>query len=191
MKRFSFSPLSSLPRLALVFALGAPLMVASARADDAQAPAHTAWAEAVRQALAGRMHHVIEAGRERMARTEYGVASWYGRKFHHRGRTSDGDVFTGTEMTAAHPTLPFGTKVRVTSEDTGRSVVVTVNDRGPFNSRIIDLSRAAAAKLGMMGSGVAHVTVSPLNTAEVAQAQEGDTSAQAVAAAATGSAGTR
>jgi len=164
----------------------APAIAATAP-QDGDAAVHTPWADSVRKALSVRMHKAIQAGRDGVARTEYGVASWYGRRFHHAGRTSSGATFTGSEMTAAHPTLPFGTKVRVTSEETGRSVVVTVNDRGPFNSRIIDLSRAAAASLGMMGSGTAHVTVAPINTPEVAQAAAGDTSAQAVAAARTGS----
>jgi len=159
-------------------------------AAPAEPTAHTPWADSVRKALAEHMHKAIQAGRARVASTEYGVASWYGRRFHHARRTSSGEAFTGAEMTAAHPTLPFGTKLLVTSEDTGRSVVVTVNDRGPFNSRIIDLSRAAAVKLGMMGSGTAHVTVAPVNTTEVAQAAAGDTSDQAIAAAQTGVAAT-
>ncbi|GBR55040.1 lipoprotein [Gluconobacter sphaericus NBRC 12467] len=83
----------------------------------------------------------------------------------------------------------------MTSQDTGRSVVVTVNDRGPFNSRIIDLSHAAAAKIGMLGAGTAHVTIAkmtdiapPLHPAtepEVAEADPSDTSAQAIQAAGT------
>jgi len=88
-----------------------------------------------------------------------GLASWYGGKFHGR-LTSSGEVFDTNEMTAAHRQLPFGTMVRVTNLDNGRSTVVKINDRGPFvEGRIIDLSRAAAEALDMLGSGVARVSL--------------------------------
>lgn len=88
-----------------------------------------------------------------------GIASWYGGKFHGR-LTSSGEVFDTNEMTAAHKTLPFGTLVRVTNLDNGKTAVVKINDRGPFvEGRIIDLSRAAADALGMVGIGVARVTL--------------------------------
>jgi rare lipoprotein A len=88
-----------------------------------------------------------------------GIASWYGGKFHGR-LTSSGEVFDTNEMTAAHRTLPFGTIVKVTNQDNGRSAVVKINDRGPFvEGRIIDLSRAAAEELDMVGQGVAHVSL--------------------------------
>ncbi|MGA2974230.1 MAG: septal ring lytic transglycosylase RlpA family protein [Spirochaetia bacterium] len=88
-----------------------------------------------------------------------GVASWYGGKFHGR-LTSSGEVFDTNDLTAAHKSLPFGTIVKVTNLDNGRSVVVRINDRGPFvEGRIIDLSRAAAEALGMLGLGVAHVSL--------------------------------
>ena len=74
---------------------------------------------------------------------------------------ASGGRFNPNAMTAAHKTLPFGTKVRVTNRNNGRSVVVTINDRGPYvGGRIIDLSRAAASAVGMTGSGVAPVSVS-------------------------------
>jgi len=86
-----------------------------------------------------------------------GHASWYGGKFHGR-RTSNGDVFNMNGLTAAHRTLPFGTKLLVMNRRTGDSCVVQVNDRGPFvDDRIIDLSRGAAEKLNMLSSGVAMV----------------------------------
>ena len=79
---------------------------------------------------------------------ETGIASWYGSKFHGR-RTSNGDVYNMYAMTAAHKTLPIPTYVRVTNQENRRSVIVRVNDRGPFHeSRIIDLSYVAALKLG-------------------------------------------
>jgi rare lipoprotein A len=86
-----------------------------------------------------------------------GPASWYGPGFHGR-KTASGETFNSNDMTAAHRTLPFGTKVRVTNSRTGKSVIVRINDRGPFiRGRIIDLSRAAAGKIGMVSSGHAAV----------------------------------
>lgn len=86
-----------------------------------------------------------------------GQASWYGPKFHGR-KTSDGSRFDMEKMTAAHKTLPFGTKLLVMNRKTGDSCVVSVNDRGPFiGNRVLDLSRGAARKLNMLGAGVAMV----------------------------------
>lgn len=90
---------------------------------------------------------------------ETGYASWYGGKFQGR-QTASGEIFDTNKLTAAHKTLPFGTEVEVTNLDTGKSVQVRINDRGPFvEGRIIDLSRAAAAEIGMMGTGIAPVKV--------------------------------
>jgi rare lipoprotein A len=92
-----------------------------------------------------------------------GMASYYGRQFDGR-RTASGETFDMTEMTAAHRTLPFGTKVRVTNADNGRSVVVRINDRGPFSGgRLIDVSRAAAQRLGLIASGHGRVTLKLLD----------------------------
>lgn len=86
-----------------------------------------------------------------------GSASYYAAKFHGR-RTASGERFDNGEMTAAHRTLPFGTRVRVTNPANGRSVVVRINDRGPFTrGRLIDVSRAAAEELGLVARG--HATV--------------------------------
>lgn len=91
-----------------------------------------------------------------------GVASWYGKKFHGR-KTANGELYDMHAMSAAHKTLPLPTMVRVTNLDNGRSVVVRVNDRGPFvKSRIIDLSYAAAMALGYDQKGTAHVRVQTL-----------------------------
>jgi len=88
-----------------------------------------------------------------------GIGSWYGRKFHGQ-KTSIGEVYDMFAMTAAHPTLPLPSYVRVTNLANGKSVVVRVNDRGPFlHERVIDLSYAAAWKLGYIGSGSAMVEV--------------------------------
>jgi len=90
---------------------------------------------------------------------EKGLASWYGRKFHGR-RTSSGEIYDMFKMTAAHKTLPLPSYLRVTNTANNKSVIVRVNDRGPFHSdRIIDLSYAAAAKLEML-HGVGEVEVS-------------------------------
>ena len=86
-----------------------------------------------------------------------GHASWYGGKFHGR-RTSDGSTFDQDALTAAHRSLPFGTKLLVMNRKTGDTCVVSVNDRGPFvNDRVIDLSKGAAKRLNMLSSGVAVV----------------------------------
>ena len=89
--------------------------------------------------------------------TGQGSASYYAAKFHGR-RTASGEPFNNNAMTAAHRTLPFGTLVRVTNPSTGASVVVRINDRGPFTrGRMIDVSRAAAEQLGLVQRG--HATV--------------------------------
>ena len=88
-----------------------------------------------------------------------GKASWYGPGFHGR-RAANGSLFNQFAMTAAHKTLPFGTLVRVTNKANGKQCVVKITDRGPFcGGRVIDLSRKAAESLGMLGSGVASVSL--------------------------------
>jgi rare lipoprotein A len=96
------------------------------------------------------------------ADVQKGLASWYGPEFHGKV-TSNKEIYDMHDLTAAHPTLPFGTYVKVTNLDNGRSVVVRINDRGPFvKGRIIDLSYAAATKLGMSGAGVVPVVIEVL-----------------------------
>jgi rare lipoprotein A len=91
-----------------------------------------------------------------------GVASWYGPGFHGK-LTASGEPYNMYEMTCAHKTFPMGTKLRVTSVQNGKSVVVTVNDRGPYVAgREIDLSYAAAKKLEIIGPGTAKVEIEPL-----------------------------
>ncbi len=88
-----------------------------------------------------------------------GKASYYADKFHGR-KTSSGELFDNNKMTAAHKTLPFGTIVKVTNLSNNKSVIVKINDRGPFVAgRIIDLSHAAAEAIGMIGAGVVEVLV--------------------------------
>ena len=95
---------------------------------------------------------------------QVGPASYYG-KAHHGKRTASGERFNMYAMTAAHRTLPFGTKIRVTNEDTGKSIIVTVNDRGPYHGRrILDLSQEAARQLGMIKRGVGKVTIERIDS---------------------------
>ncbi len=97
--------------------------------------------------------------------TERGQASWYGGKFHGR-QTASGEIFDKGEMTAAHRTLPFGTVLRVTNEDTGRQALVRINDRGPFaRGRILDCSERAADELGFRLAGTAKVKIETLGRA--------------------------
>jgi len=91
-----------------------------------------------------------------------GTASYYG-KAHHGKRTASGERFNQNALTAAHRTLVFGTRVKVTNLDNGRSVVVRINDRGPFGrGRLIDVSKAAAEQLNMLRSGTARVRLEGL-----------------------------
>lgn len=100
-----------------------------------------------------------EGAEERGAGPAVGLASFYGRKFHGR-RTASGERYDMHAFTCAHRTAPFGTRLRVTDLETGRSVVVVVNDRGPFvRGRVVDVSLAAARALGMVSRGVTRVRI--------------------------------
>jgi rare lipoprotein A len=110
------------------------------------------------QAQDGRIAYAVEEG----------IASWYGPSFDGL-RAASGEIFDSGQLTAAHRTLPFGTKVRVRRLDSPRSIVVRINDRGPFvESRIIDLSYAAAQSLGMTDPGMARVALEILDIPETA-----------------------
>lgn len=97
-------------------------------------------------------------GHARSATAGAGVASWYGAEQGGR-RTASGERYDPTALTAAHNTLPFGTLLKVTSLATGRTVTVRINDRGPGHGRLIDLSEAAARRLGTRACGLAPVTI--------------------------------
>jgi rare lipoprotein A len=100
------------------------------------------------------------AAEETKPPVQSGAASWYGPGFHGK-RTANGETFNTNDLIAAHKTLPFGTQLRVTNERTGKSVVVRINDRGPYaHGRVIDLSKAAAEAVGI--SGVGQVTLAAL-----------------------------
>ena len=104
----------------------------------------------------GKRYHTLPSSKGFMER---GIASWYGTKFHGR-KTSNGETYDMYAMSAAHTRLPLPTYVRVTNLENGRQVVVRVNDRGPFHeNRVIDLSYAAASRIGMLGKGTALVEI--------------------------------
>lgn len=106
--------------------------------------------------------------------SQRGVASWYGSKFHGQ-RTASGERYDMYKMTAAHPTLPIPSYVRITNLDTGSHVVVRVNDRGPFIAgRLIDVSYTAALKLGMLKKGSQHVQVDRILESGSGAAAPGD-----------------
>ena len=108
---------------------------------------------------------VALAGADTQPALQRGLASWYGAQLHHR-RTASGERFDMHALTAAHPWLPFGSQVCVRSLITGKTVVVRINDRGPHAAnRIIDLSRAAAQALGMLGRGTKPVALTALKNA--------------------------
>jgi rare lipoprotein A len=116
------------------------------------------------QGVAGKPNAKVEnyEGSEVGVKQINGRASWYGPGFHGR-RTANGERYNQYGYTAAHRTLPLGTKVRVTNVRNGKSVVVRINDRGPFiGGRVIDLSAGAAKAIGMIGSGVAQVRIEVL-----------------------------
>ena len=117
--------------------------------------------------VAGRRYYVLGSAKGFKQR---GIASWYGKKFHGR-KTSSGEIYNMHAMTAAHKTLPIPVYVRVKNLSNNRSIVVKVNDRGPFISgRIIDLSYAAAQKLDIVGTGTARVEINTLAAGQSASA---------------------
>lgn len=128
----------------------------------------------------GTTYHVLSSAK---GYDKVGIASWYGRKFHGY-RTSSGEPYDMYHFTAAHRTLPLPTYARVTNLENGKSVVVRINDRGPFNpDRIIDLSWAAAVRLDMAKQGTAKVRVEALSAPADAPDQPGNMSTAVRAAA--------
>lgn len=110
--------------------------------------------------LFGKRYHVLKDHR---GYSKEGIASWYGYKFHGR-KTSNGETYDMFKMTAAHKTLPIPSYVKVTNLDNGRAITVRINDRGPFHEgRIIDLSYAGAAKLGIDQTGTGRVRVDAID----------------------------
>lgn len=131
------------PLVAAVFGAGALLL------SSCSLPPLSTWHPATRPQSG---HHL-----------EVGTASWYGPGFH-GNRTSSGETYDSSQMTAAHPTLPLGTRVVVTNLENGRSVEVRINDRGPFaKGRILDLSHGAAREIGLIAPGTAQVRVEAID----------------------------
>jgi rare lipoprotein A len=99
-----------------------------------------------------------------IAGTQVGMASWYGQPYHGR-RAASGEIYDMEKLTAAHRTLPFGTRVRVENLENGKNIELRINDRGPFvEDRILDVSRAAARALGMLGTGTARVRIEVISS---------------------------
>jgi peptidoglycan lytic transglycosylase len=102
---------------------------------------------------------LIDCARKIPSRTIEGIASWYGKDFHGK-KTASGERYNMYDLTAAHRSLPFGTKIRVTNLANNRKVIVTINDRGPFvKNRILDLSYGAARKLRFVKKGITRVKI--------------------------------
>ncbi len=165
-------------RLALLMAMGGGLLLAGCSSDEKLDPfagqGSPKYSKAGELPKGGGRRHVGKpytvAGRtfyptRNPKPVQVGIASWYGPKFHRR-MTSNGEWFDMNYLSAAHPTMPLPSYVRVRNLENGRTVVVRVNDRGPFvGSRIIDLSRAAADVLGFRQQGKARVRVEYLGPA--------------------------
>ena len=145
----------ALPLASLMLLFASTQNAAAAKHDEASdlsladpIPARSEYGEAISDQVEA-MENARDLGS--------GVASYYGARFAGRP-TASGELFDPSELTAAHRSLPFGSKVLVTSERTGESVIVTINDRGPFHrGRIIDLSRAAASQIGLVRQGLGSV----------------------------------
>lgn len=119
---------------------------------------------------------------ENQSYRQKGIASWYGKKFHGQ-KTANGEIYDMYAMTAAHPTLPLPSYAKVTRPANGRSVIVRINDRGPFHTdRIIDLSYAAAAKLGLIGPGSGTVIVEAITNNDIRAGKYGNDEKTMVAA---------
>lgn len=127
------------------------------------------WANQMRRALgtgAVPREHVLDRDEDGVI-TAYCVASWYGARFYGRS-TASGQIFNGVDNTAAHRYLPFGTEVRVTNLHNGKSILVTINDRGPYVAgRAIDLSSAAAAAIGLKDQGIGSVKLEVMGQGRV------------------------
>lgn len=158
---------------------GAP---ADAPADLASLPDPVPRVEPIRKGGPNKPYEVLGQAYEPIAEDvpwrEQGLASWYGRKFHGR-RTASGELFSMYGLTAAHRTLPIPSYARVRDVQSGKSIIVRINDRGPFHrGRVIDLSYAAAVKLGIVGAGQAPVEVTRLTFDDIRQgvwgAEEGE-----------------
>jgi rare lipoprotein A len=159
----------ALVTLALSLAAAAPAALAQA------ASAPTAAASKATEVAAPAAAPAVAAAPAAAAPTGdamSGKAAWYGRKFNGR-KTASGQRFNAAAMTAAHPSLAFGTKVKVTNTKNKRSAVVIINDRGPKTpGRVIDVSQAAANRLGILRGGTADVTLEVVGNAPARRAKK-------------------
>jgi rare lipoprotein A len=162
MKKLSLTLISAL--FATAAFAQAPAAPAKAEAQKAPVPsANAPQSSAPAAAPAAKAAAPVAAGSDSLE----GKAAWYGKKFAGR-KTASGQRFNPNAMTAAHPTLPMGSKVKVTNTKNNKSVVVVINDRYPAaGGRIIDVSRAAARKLGFVRSGVTDVKLEVLGTTKL------------------------
>ena len=144
----------ALPRIWLAGLLAAP--IAAMAAEPATVPGSDLAAAARR--LASEVP--VDVGPDRELWQQVGLASWYGGPRWQGHMTASGRRYDENALTAAHATLPIGTRIRVTVVGTNTSVIVTINDRPSTHSRIIDLSRAAARSLGILARGIAKVSLS-------------------------------
>ncbi len=149
--------LHRLPIIAVLSVLSSTATGAAEPSRQRSVPAwQTSWATTVFHAGWGRPQRLPSPALMTAAGPERGIASFYWQE----QMTASGERFDKTQLTAAHRTLPLGTRVRVTHAGSGKTVIVRINDRGPFKAgRIIDLSDAAAELLGMRAAGLAQVTV--------------------------------
>ena len=151
---------------------GAPLQRVDIAAISDAVPRHeprSKYGNPATYAVAGKTYRIMS---DNEGYQESGIASWYGTKFHGR-RTSSGEPYDMHGMTAAHKTLPLPTYAEVTNLQNGRKVIVKVNDRGPFHeNRLIDLSYAAASKLGILATGTGLVDVRAITPGRTPDAQE-------------------
>ena len=155
---------SALPGMAVAALLASPAFAPGAHAADMSTPKGGTAARAPVLASAPAQASTIysDSDLETVWR-QSGMASWYGGKRWQGRRTASGARYDERKLTAAHATLPIGTKVRVTLEGTDRSVIVVINDRPGTRTRIIDLSRQAAAELGILSQGVGVVTLTTIH----------------------------
>lgn len=164
----SLSPGSAWPGKTAAFADGPgdPVLAAGSRAETTRNLPRSRTGNAPVYTVFGRDYRVLDSA---AGYDEQGLASWYGAKFHGR-KTSSGEVYDMHAMTAAHKHLPLPTFARVTNQQNGRSIIVKINDRGPFvDDRIIDLSYAAALQLDMHDKGTARVRVEAISGHEVSE----------------------
>lgn len=143
----------------------APIDISGLAEPVPHAEPHSRYGNRSPYTVLGKSYHVLENAK---GYHERGVASWYGSKFNGR-KTSSGEIYSICSFSAAHKTLPLPSFARVTNLDNGRSVIVRINDRGPFHSdRILDLSYAAAVRLGVDRTGTANVEVRAVASADEA-----------------------